>query len=60
MPTEPEKEEGPTTVLSFLGMELDSDQMVIRLPEGKRQLLHSTLQSWRGMKTCKKRTCCPS
>ena len=55
MATEPEKGEGPTTVLSFLGMELDSDQMVIRLPEGKLQLLQSTLHSWRGMKTCKKR-----
>ena len=60
MPTEPEKKEGPTMVLSFLGMELDSDQMVIRLPEGKLQLLQSTLQSWRGMKTYKKGTCCPS
>ena len=50
MPTQPEKEEGPTTVLSFLGMELDSDQMVIRLPEGKLQLLQSKLQSWRSAK----------
>ena len=34
MPTEQEKEEGPTTVLTFLGIELDSEAMVIRLPAG--------------------------
>ena len=55
MPTEPEKEEGPTTELVFLGMELDSRQLVIRLPEEKLQRMRSTLERWRGMKSCKKR-----
>ena len=55
MPTEPEKEEGPMTELVFLGMELDSRQLVIRLPEEKLQRMRSTVERWRGMKSCKKR-----
>ena len=55
MPTEPEKGEGPTTELVFLGMELDSRQLVIRLPEEKLQRMRSTLERWKGMKSCKKR-----
>ena len=33
MPTEPEKEDGPATELVFLGMELDSVNLEIRLPK---------------------------
>ena len=54
MPTEQEKEEGPTTVLTFLGIELDSEAMVICLPAGKLHQLQESLRSWRGMKACRK------
>ena len=35
VPVAEEKTEGPKTVLIFLGLELDSDQMVIRIPAAK-------------------------
>lgn len=35
MPLDPGKEESPVTVLSFLGLELDTVKLEIRLPGGK-------------------------
>lgn len=35
VPVAREKTEGPTTVLVFLGLELDSDEMVVRVPIDK-------------------------
>ena len=55
MPIEPEKDEGPATTISFLGLELDSVAGEIRLPQEKLQKLRATLGSWRGRKACKKR-----
>ena len=55
MPTEPEKDEGPATKLVFLGMELDSDKLEIRLPQEKLERMRQTLQEVRGMKACRKR-----
>ena len=54
MPTAPDKEEGPTTVLHFLGMELDTNQLVIRLPLEKLEQLKVALAEWRGRKACRK------
>lgn len=55
MPVEPEKDEGPATVISFLGLELDSTAMEVRLPLDKLTNLRALLTSWRGRKACKKR-----
>ena len=55
MPTEPDKDEGPATVLSFLGLELDTVAQEVRLPWEKLQRLRTVLNSWRGRKACKKR-----
>ena len=55
MPTEPEKEDGPATELVFLGMELDSVNLEIRLPLDKLDRLRQTLREVRGMKACRKR-----
>ena len=55
MPTEPEKEDGPATELVFLGMELDSINLEIRLPQDKLDRLRQTLREVRGMKACRKR-----
>ncbi len=55
MPTEPEKDEGPATEIVFLGMELDSEKLEIRLPQEKLDRLRQTLCEVRGMKACRKR-----
>ena len=55
MPTEPDKDEDPATVLSFLGLELDTVAREVRLPWEKVQRLKTVLNSWRGQKACKKR-----
>ncbi len=43
MPVEPEKDEGPATVISFLGLELDSTAMEVRLPLDKLTNLRALL-----------------
>ena len=55
LPVEPEKDEGPATTLSFVGIELDSVALEVRLPLEKFQRLKETLQMWKGRKVCKKR-----
>ncbi|KAM3934865.1 uncharacterized protein RB166_002260 [Leptodactylus fuscus] len=46
VPLSQEKTEGPTTVLSFLGIELDSVHMLFRLPRDKLDRLSSLLQGF--------------
>ncbi len=55
LPIEPEKNEGPATTITFLGLELDSQKMEVRLPENKRTRLKEMLESWKGRKAGKKR-----
>lgn len=45
-----EKKDGPTTALEFLGFELDTVDMVVRLPERKLRELKGILQQWMGRK----------
>ena len=54
-PVEPEKLEGPATVIGFLGLELDTNEMVVRLPSDKLARLMEMLSAWRGKKACRKR-----
>ena len=54
-PVEPEKSIGPTTVIDFLGIELDTEAMEIRLPAEKLARLVQSLNEWRGKKACRKR-----
>ena len=49
------KGEGPTTVLTFLGFELDTEQLVVRLPDKKLQKTRALVQDWVGKKACRKR-----
>jgi len=51
LPIEPTKSVGP---MSFLGVELDSNEDVIRLPEDKLCDLKTHLQVWHKRKACKK------
>ena len=55
VPLTPDKLQGPTTVLTYLGIEIDSDDQVIRLPDDKYCDLHSQLTQWTGKKECTKR-----
>lgn len=46
VPIAPEKTEGPTTKLTFLGIELDTEAMVARVPEEHLLKLNQLLSSW--------------
>ena len=51
-PVAPEKTEGPTTVLTFLGIELDTSCQVLRLPDEKRERLLATILQWSSQSAC--------
>lgn len=55
LPVEPDKDEGPATMIPFLGIELDSVALEVRLPLDKLQRLKEALQMWRRRKVCRKR-----
>ena len=55
VPLAMEKVEGPATTLTFLGMEIDTDRMEIRLPEDKLQRIRQELITWLGKKKATKR-----
>lgn len=50
-----EKLVGPTTRLTFLGIELDTVAMLMRLPERKLAELRELLVQWRGKHSCHKK-----
>ena len=52
LPAAPNKLEGPWTRLTFLGFELDSREMIIRLPLQKLLELQELVQAWRGRRAC--------
>ena len=54
-PVAPDKLVGPSTTLSFLGIELDSVSMVMRLPRSKLEHLKASLGRWLGKKSARKR-----
>lgn len=42
-------------MIVFLGFELDTVLMVVRLPQDKRQQVQHLVQEWMGKRACKKR-----
>ena len=54
IPLAPEKLEGPTTSLVFLGILIDTDRMETALPEDKLKELLAELQCWCSRKKCLK------
>ena len=54
-PLEVSKCEGPATTIVFLGLELDSIKLEIRLPESKLRRLLLLLKKWEGKRAGKKR-----
>ena len=54
-PIEEAKCEGPATQLTYLGLELDTQTMQVRLPQAKLKALLELLAAWRKKKACTKR-----
>ena len=52
IPLAPDKCEGPTTCIAFLGIELNSMDMTARLPQDKLSELQTIITSWVGKKFC--------
>ncbi len=55
VPIAPEKCAGPASVLVYLGLELDSNQMEVRLPEEKLRRTLGLVREWVGWKACKRK-----
>ena len=54
LPVEPAKVEGPATTLTFLGIEIDTVSMELRLPQTKLTHLKCTLAEWCSKKSASK------
>ena len=54
VPLAMEKLEGPSTTLTFLGVEIDTAKMEIRLPDDKLQRIRQELVTWMGKKKATK------
>lgn len=50
IPLAPDKTEGPTTVISFLGIMVDSEVMACRLPEDKLRALQAEIRATVGLR----------
>ena len=55
LPMAIDKQEGPTTCIIFLGIELDTEKLELRLPHHKLLRLKSLLQRWAHFRSVKKR-----
>ena len=55
VPLAPEKLVGPTRQLTFLGIEIDSESLQLRLPQDKLEKLKLLITSWHNRKAAKKR-----
>ncbi len=55
VPVAPRKTEGPSATLTFLGLELDTMSLTVRLPSAKLDRLHREAQWWQGLNSCSMR-----
>ena len=55
LPISTHKTEGPSTVINFLGIQIDTQEGVLRLPAEKLSRLRLLITAWRGRKCCIKR-----
>ena len=55
VPIAAEKVEGPTTCLSFLGIEMDTASWQLRLPQEKLLRTRTRVAAWRSKRSCTKR-----
>ena len=54
VPLAVDKTEGPTSCLTYLGIEIDTVAGILRLPREKLDRLRADLQRWTGQKTCRR------
>ena len=54
VPIAPEKCEGPSTCITYLGIELDTQSMELRLPAEKLKRVKAVIQEWLGRKAGKR------
>ncbi len=52
VPLAPEKQEGPSTTLIFLGIEIDTVRQELRLPRAKLEWLVELIRDWAGKRSC--------
>ncbi len=55
VPVAPDKTDGPSMVLVFLGIQLDTRSLTMSLPSSKLERLRTTIRMWMGKKSCSKR-----
>ena len=55
VPLKSSKVEGPAKILTFLGIELDTTEMEVRLPQQKLADLKAATNQWLGRRRCRKR-----
>ena len=55
LPTTPHKWEGPSTTISFLGIEIDSVKQELQLPQQKLGCLQATIKEWEARCSATKR-----
>jgi len=55
VPVARHKTEGPSTQLVFLGIELNTRDGILRLPEAKLRRLQGEIKNWTGKRSCTKR-----
>ena len=55
VPLAPDKQDGPTTVIVFLGIIIDTTCQELRLPEDKLRRLLETVTEWKDQKVCTRR-----
>ena len=55
VPIAPHKSVGPLTCITFLGIEVDTRALALRLPREKLERLKQMVGDWRGGKCCTKR-----
>ncbi len=55
VPVAAAKLEGPVSVIIFLGIELDTVAMTLRLPQLKLEELRTLVEEWLGKRSCIKR-----
>ena len=55
VPVATHKSEGPTTRLTFLGIQIDTEEMSLSLAQDKLARIHALVLAWRGHRTATKR-----
>ena len=55
VPLAPEKQEGPSTCITFLGIVIDTHRQELRLPREKLERILATLTEWEKRKSCTRR-----